>query len=515
MMGRIISIVVVALVPIVFAGSPLHAAKGDPEKGREIYMKRCWWCHGEEGAADGPAAEFMLPPPRDFTEGVYKFKSTPFDELIPSDEDFFNMIKGGLMKEHVAGWNGMNNTSMPGWEDMLKDDEIWHLVAYIKSIVEYEQPEQGPISVGNKVASSEDSIEKGRKIFREMCAECHGEEGRGDGTKMLKDDWGYRTWPRNLTKPWTFRMTDTVEDIYTRITVGIPGTQMPSFADPESKKRLNDEERWHVANYVVSIAAPYKKPDENTVIKALRIEEEVPDNPSSPVWEKAEYTSFWLVPQMIAKERHFKPSLDSVSVKVVYNDKEIAFLLEWDDRTKSVPGDAKAEEIAAGEVFRDGVAIQLPVVVPEGSEKPYFAMGDKAKPVSVWFWQSETTTEPQRLKLLEGKGFDKIEERDPSAIGLTARGVYDHGTWRVVMKRPLLTKEKDKDIQFVEGKFIPVAFAAWDGSNGEKGSKHELTTWYWLLLKPPVGASIYIVPIAVAVVVLVGELLLLRRFRKD
>jgi len=142
-------------------------------------------------------------------------------------------------------------------------------------------------------------------------------------------------------------------------------------------------------------------------------------------------------------------------------------------------------------------------------------MGDKAKPVNIWFWQSETTTEPQRLKLLEGKGFDKVKERDPASIGLTAKGTYDHGTWRVVMKRPLLTKEKDKDIQFVEGKFIPIAFAAWDGSNGEKGSKHELTTWYWLLLKPPVGSSVYIVPIVVAVVVLVGELLLLRRFRKD
>ena len=357
MMSRVL-IAFVLLTALI--GTPLYAAKGNPDRGREIYMKRCWWCHGEEGAADGPAAEVLLRPPRDFTEGVYKFKTTPFDELVPSDEDFFKMIKGGIMKEHIAGWNGMNNTSMPGWGDMLKDDDIWDLVAYLKSIVEYEQPEKGPIAVNCKPTESKDTIEKGRKIFKDMCAECHGEEGRGDGTKMLKDDWGYRTWPRNLTKPWTFRLTNSVGDIYTRITVGIPGTQMPSFADPESKKRLNDEERCAVANYVASIAAPYKKPTENTVIKALRIEEDVPEDPSSPVWEKAEYTSFWLVPQIIAKERHFKPSLDSISVKVVYNDKDIGFLLEWDDRTKSVPGDKKAEEIAAGEVYRDGVAVQSP-----------------------------------------------------------------------------------------------------------------------------------------------------------
>ncbi len=514
-MGRLVINILLVVSLVLVAGSPLYGAKGDPEKGREVYMKRCWWCHGEEGAADGPAAEFLLPPPRDFTEGIYKFKTTPFDEIVPSDEDFFNMIKGGLLKEHIAGWTGMNNSSMPAWGDMLTDEEIWHLVAYIKSIVEYEQPEKGPIDVPCKQTSSEDVIEKGRKIFKDVCSECHGEEGRGDGTKMLKDDWGYRTWPRNLTKPWTFRMTEGVEGIYTRITVGIPGTQMPSFADPESKKRLTDEERCAVANYVATLATPYKKPTENTVIKALRIEEDVPEDPKSPVWEKAEYTSFWLVPQIIAKERHFKPSLDSISVKVVYNDRDIAFLLEWDDRTKSVPGDAKAEEIAGGEVFRDGVAIQLPVTVPEGGEKPYFGMGDGTKPVNIWFWQSETTEEPQRVKLLEGKGFNKIKERDPASIGLTAKGVYDNGTWRVVMKRPLLTKDKDKDIQFIEGKFIPIAFAAWDGSNGEKGSKHELTTWYWLLLKPPVGSGVYIWPVVVALVVLAGELLLLRRFRKD
>lgn len=55
-------------------------------------------------------------------------------------------------------------------------------------------------------------------------------------------------------------------------------------------------------------------------------------------------------------------------------------------------------------------------------------------------------------------------------------------TWRVVIKRALSTADPEQDIQFVEGAFIPVAFAAWDGSNSECGSRHTLTTWYWVLL---------------------------------
>ena len=75
----------------------------------------------------------------------------------------------------------------------------------------------------------------------------------------------------------------------------------------------------------------------------------------------------------------------------------------------------------------------------------------------------------------------------------------------MVIKRPLTTEESDKDIQFVEGAFIPIAFAAWDGSNGEKGSKHTMTTWYWLLLKPPTGAKPIVAALAVFFLIGAGE----------
>ena len=492
------------------------AKAGNADRGKEIYDMRCWWCHGEEGAGDGPAADFLIPPPRDFTSAMYKFKTTSYDEFFPTEQDLFDMIKGERTQNHITGWTGMNDSSMPGWADMLTDQDIWDLVAYIKTFGELEELPTSSISFDGQIPSSEESIAKGKEIFKDRCAECHGEEGRGDGTKKLKDDLGFRTWPRNLTKGWSYRIGNDPRYIYARITAGIPGTQMPSFADPESAKKLTDEERWHVANYVASIDAPYKKPTDNTVIKAFRIEGEVPDKPDDPAWDQAEYTSYYMVPQIIAKERHFTPSLNSISVKALYNDKELALLLEWDDRTRSLPGDKKAEEIADGEVFEDAVAVQFPVKLAEGTKKPYFGMGDAANPVNIWFWRSESGAgQPQTLKLYNAKGFGKKEERDPSEAGLKATGVYDKGTWRVVMKRPLKTDDPEKDFQFEEGRFIPIAFAAWDGSNREKGSKHVMTTWYWMLLKPEPGLGVYAWPVIVALLIFGGELLWLRSARKD
>lgn len=490
------------------------AKPGDAKKGEEIYQKRCWWCHGEEGAGDGPASEFLRPPPRDFTMGIYKFKSTPFEEIIPSDADFMAMIKGGVQTNHIPNWEGMNDSSMPGWGDLLSDDDIWDLVAYIKGIVEYEQPEEGPLDFSKKVASSPESIAKGKTIFEDICAECHGELGRGDGSKSLKDDAGFRTWPRNLSKPWSFRMTNGPEGIYTRLTASIQGTQMPSLADPVSKKKLSEEERWNVANYAASLEAPYKKPGDNTVVQGLKVEGEVPAATDDPIWETATITSFFMIPQIIKKERYFTPSINSISVRAAYNSKEIAFLLEWDDRTMSVPGDEKAAEIADEVFFNDSVAIQFPVEIPSGTEKPYFIMGDATRPVNFWQWTSQSSDKGQSLALINAKGMDKTETRNIAEAGLTSQGKYDKGTWRVVIKRPLATEQKDKDIQIVEGKFIPIAFAAWDGSNGETGSKRVMTTWHWLFLKPETGTGVYLWPIIIALLIFGGELLLLRNFRK-
>ena len=281
---------------------------------------------------------------------------------------------------------------------------------------------------------------------------------------------------------------------------------MPSFADPKSKKRLSIEERWHVANYVTSLAETKDVVRaEKTVIKAKKVTSKVPGTPDDPLWAEVEPVTFALLPQIIAEQRFFTPSNDTISVRAIYDDTEIAFLLTWDDRTRSLPGDAKAAEIADPELSEDMVAVQLPVQIPEGMEKPYFGMGDAGSPVNLWQWRSGAAGKDQSVTLMNARGFADIAKRDAAAVGLSAAGSYDKGTWRVVMKRAHATGAPADDIQFAAGKFIPIAFAAWDGSNSEKGSKHTMTTWYWLLLEPASGSRPLIAAFLVLLLAAAGQ----------
>src|SRR3972149_4712555 len=96
--------------------------KGGAAGPKQVYEKRCAWCHGWEGAGDAPAAEFLNPRRRDFPSGVYKYKTSPFDQPVPSDEDVLRTIKEGLP-----------GTSMPGWTDLLTENDMKGLVTYIKT----------------------------------------------------------------------------------------------------------------------------------------------------------------------------------------------------------------------------------------------------------------------------------------------------------------------------------------------------------------------------------------------
>lgn len=196
--------------------SPVHAdegaateAKPEPKKaeekgvvslelGKAIYEKRCLGCHGVNGAGDGPAASRFKPVPRDFTKGLFKYKTTAHG-TPPTDEDLIKVVT-----------NGLPGTGMPAWKSLMKENQIRSVVQYIKTFVPQFKEGQTPkpISIGPEVKSSKESIEKGKALFKEVgCIMCHGEEGRGNGilAPTLKDNLGRHVQPRNLTKSWVFR----------------------------------------------------------------------------------------------------------------------------------------------------------------------------------------------------------------------------------------------------------------------------------------------------------------------
>jgi DMSO reductase family type II enzyme heme b subunit len=462
----------------------------DAETGKTVYDKRCGYCHGDEGRGDGPAAEFFMPRPRDFTAGLYKYRSTPTGKM-PRDEDLLKTIDHGLP-----------GTGMPGWDDVLNEKERMAVAQYIKTFSKRFARLTAPpeaFKVGNKVSSSKESIARGKELYRALeCFKCHGDEGRGDGPSApdLKDDFGFPVQPRNLTRKWYFRGGQEPEDIFLRVNTGLAGTPMPAF-----DTSLDNEKSWDLANYVVSLS-PEKKPNLKFVVKAKRIEGELPENPDDPLWDGLELFQFPLVGQVVVDPRNFTAVPNDMDVKAVYNDKEFAVKLVWDDPTHSVPNTEKGS-------FADAVAVQFPNKPTPGVGKPFFLMGDAENPVNLWIWKSDTG------KAIEENawGMDKVKEQESGSQGLKEKGLYSHGQYRLVLKRPLRTQDAQNDLQFEPEKFIPIAFNTWDGSAGETGKKKSVTAWYDLYLEPLVPPTVYIYPTVFALIAAGLEWLAVRKSR--
>ncbi len=499
------------------------------EKGRVIYFKRCSFCHGLLGDGNGPAADFMDPRPRDFTLGIFKFRTTQSGEL-PTDEDLFRTISRGLPGTPMQGFD--NELIKNG----LTEEERWQVIYYIKTLApEFSNPEFDP---SDKVVSlpatrppyNEETIAKGREVFKKAkCWECHGELGRGDGQKAFDrtDDWGFPIRIRNLTHSWKIKGGTDVEDIYMRFSTGINGTPMPSFVDS-----LTEEERWYLANFIKSLQ---HRPTEHTVLKVKFIEGEIPLDPESPEWQEAEPMDVRMAGQVIFAPRWQNPSIELVTLRALYNEKEIGFLVEWDDPFKDVvhieDREFDAREISRVgaynsyvnpfemvprelETFRDSVALQFPVKIPEGTKKPHFLRGDPSNPVNLWIWKSDLHNQGKpAVEEVNARGPQQpLKVQDPDSQQVQSKAIWKKGRWSVVMKRPLITEDR-KDIQFVSGRFIPIAVNAWDGSNGEHDLIMSLSSWHYVFLESATPVKVYVYALLGVILTGLGEFWLVRRYR--
>ncbi len=209
--------------------------------GRQVYQSRCIGCHGPKGDGNGLAATFLFPRPRDFTLGVFKFRTTPSGSL-PTDGDVFRTVTRGVQ------W-----TAMPTWHE-LSDKERLAVVSFIKTFsarFKDEQPEP-PLAIGDPPRATPELIARGKELYQKAkCYQCHGQGGKGDGPSAdeLKDDFGFPIRPADFTRG-QFKGGSGVRDVYRTMTLGLDGTPMPSFADA-----MSNDERWAISFYVLSLSA--------------------------------------------------------------------------------------------------------------------------------------------------------------------------------------------------------------------------------------------------------------------
>ena len=93
----------------------------------------------------------------------------------------------------------------------------------------------------NPVEASEASLAKGKTVWVKECASCHGDKGKGDGP-AVKD---LEKKPEDLTLPKTLNQTDGA--LFWKLTEG--RKPMASY-----EKTLSEEDRWHVINYMRTLA---------------------------------------------------------------------------------------------------------------------------------------------------------------------------------------------------------------------------------------------------------------------
>jgi len=234
---------------MVFLWAKAYGAEKDLKLGKQVYDAHCAVCHGTKGDGKGPGAalkwreksgQLLNVQARDFTVGVFKFRSTPTG-CLPTNDDLLHTVTEGIPKSFMPS------------HKVLSQKEREAVLAYIKTFSKrWKEEEQCKPFVVKKPdwVGSLASIEKGKKIYKDMkCWECHGERGEGDGPKAdrLKDDWGYRIFPFDFTTADLKRGT-TPENIYLAYTTGLDGTGMPSYEDS-----LSEEDRWHLVSYTLKL----------------------------------------------------------------------------------------------------------------------------------------------------------------------------------------------------------------------------------------------------------------------
>jgi mono/diheme cytochrome c family protein len=96
--------------------NPIEASDESIEAGAGFYAASCAVCHGETGEGDGPGAEGLENKPADLHEGHVQENS---------DGALFYIIS-----------HGRPDTPMPAWEDVLSEEERWHVVNFLRTFSE-------------------------------------------------------------------------------------------------------------------------------------------------------------------------------------------------------------------------------------------------------------------------------------------------------------------------------------------------------------------------------------------
>lgn len=253
---------------------------GVAQKG--LYRKHCGHCHGTTGDGAGPTAAFLVPYPRDYRQGVFKFKSTQRASRPTSDD-----LKRVLL-------DGINDTAMPSFSALLAPDEVEALVEYVKYLAirgeaeaamrdqiinnrEAMKPSRSEL-VSVALQSSVDAwkeaetagiapvegykpdgdrkawLKAGETIFmgdKAKCFSCHGTTALGDGRK--KSEPLYDVWNKDKAKA------------HVDLAAAHASLQQPNLTAEQT------EQIQKTIRQLTNVVASYNLPTQNQLPRNLRV----------------------------------------------------------------------------------------------------------------------------------------------------------------------------------------------------------------------------------------------------
>lgn len=245
------------------------------------FRRTCLQCHGLVGDGRGPTGPWILPHPRDFRRGAFKFVSSG-DGGKPRRADLVRTIR-----------EGVKGTAMPA-SGSLPADRIELLAAYVvylslRGEVEYRTlsamlAEDGDATDGDPAAFARDrladalaawqraetappaptpppddpaAVRRGYELFTAEgvldCRTCHEDFGRKPAYRY--EVWGTAARVKNLTEPG-FKGGDRPEDVYHRVRHGIQPVGMPAHPT------LTDSQVWDLVRFVRALPYPVELPDD-------------------------------------------------------------------------------------------------------------------------------------------------------------------------------------------------------------------------------------------------------------
>lgn len=451
-----------------------------------LYNKQCAVCHGQEGKGDGKAAYLLLPRPRDFTSG--KFRLTTTDNGVPSDRDLFDAIT-----------RGMPGSAMPSWSHLPEKDR-WDLVRYIRELAHRGAEETTNLIPGKTrelppFLSASDAEELLRKekltaeiLYRESCATCHGEKGKGDGTADMKDESGFRLPPRDFTRGILKGNADT-QSLAHRL-YGMPGSAMPDsgFSNEEGKYL------WALVHYIRGMMPDNTGIQEQVHYKRTilaRRAREIPADLPDSAWNAVQPIFIPLMQLWQGKE-----FIQGVSVRAMHDGTRVAFQITWPDSSKNDTQSGVAS-------FGDAVALQF----SKSSDLSFFAMGDFENPVAIWMWKAVKQNAEQiapsasrhsaardagnivsgspsadSAENLKARGFGTLETQGNEKQTVRGKAVYQNGAWHIVLHRACAGSDEN-DITFKPGETVRIGFAVWDGAQNDRDGQKSVTVWHDLVLE--------------------------------